>query len=119
MVGRSRIVGKPVAHLLLERDATVTICHSKSGDLGDITSQADILVVAAGRPNLIGLDDVKPGAVVIDVGTNVTADGKLVGDVSPDVATIAHITPVPGGVGAVTTSLILQHILTSVELHQK
>jgi methylenetetrahydrofolate dehydrogenase (NADP+)/methenyltetrahydrofolate cyclohydrolase len=115
VVGRSRIVGKPVAHLLLERDATVTICHSRSRDLGEHTRTADILVVAAGKIGLIQHGDVKSGAVVVDVGTNVTEDNKLVGDVAADVAEIADLTPVPGGVGPVTTSLILQHTLISVD----
>jgi methylenetetrahydrofolate dehydrogenase (NADP+)/methenyltetrahydrofolate cyclohydrolase len=114
VVGRSRIVGRPAAHLLLERDATVTICHSRSSDLPVSTRTADVLVVAAGKPGLITSADVKPGAVVIDVGTNVTDDNRLVGDVAADVAGIADLTPVPGGVGPVTTSLILQHTLTSV-----
>jgi methylenetetrahydrofolate dehydrogenase (NADP+)/methenyltetrahydrofolate cyclohydrolase len=114
VVGRSRIVGKPVAHLLLERDATVTICHSLSSDLHTITRAADVLVVATGKPNLIGPDAVKPGAVVIDVGTTVSETGRLVGDVAADVAEIADLTPVPGGVGPVTTALILQHTITSV-----
>jgi methylenetetrahydrofolate dehydrogenase (NADP+) / methenyltetrahydrofolate cyclohydrolase len=111
VVGRSPVVGKPVAHLLLDRNATVTICHSHTRDLAAVTRQADVLVVATGRAGLIGPDHVAPGATVIDVGTNATADGGLVGDVDPKVAEIAGaLSPVPGGVGPVTTALLLRHI---------
>jgi methylenetetrahydrofolate dehydrogenase (NADP+) / methenyltetrahydrofolate cyclohydrolase len=110
VVGRSTVVGKPAAHLLLDRDATVTICHSRTSDLAAITRQADVLVAAVGRPGLITPAHVAAGTVVIDVGTNPTADGGLVGDVDPAVADIAAgLTPVPGGVGPVTTALLLQH----------
>ena len=111
VVGRSAVVGKPVAHLLLDRNATVTICHSRTRDLAAITRQADVLVVAAGRAGLIGPDHVTPGATVIDVGTNATPDGGLIGDVDPRVAEVAGaLTPVPGGVGPVTTALLLRHV---------
>jgi methylenetetrahydrofolate dehydrogenase (NADP+)/methenyltetrahydrofolate cyclohydrolase len=111
VVGRSAVVGKPVAHLLLDRNATVTICHSRTRDLAAITRQADVLVVAAGRAGLIGPDHVSPGAVVIDVGTNATPDGGLAGDVDPKVADVAGaLSPVPGGVGPVTTALLLRHV---------
>lgn len=112
VVGRSVVVGKPVAHLLLDRHATVTICHSRTGDLPAITRLADVLVVAAGRHALIGPAHVSPGTTVIDVGTNVTADGGLAGDVDPAVAEVAAaLTPVPGGVGPVTTALLLRHVV--------
>ena len=111
VVGRSVVVGKPVAHLLLDRHATVTICHSRTPDLAAITRQADVLVVATGRAGLIGPRHVSPGTTVIDVGTNASADGGLVGDVDPAVAEVAAgLTPVPGGVGPVTTALLLRHV---------
>jgi methylenetetrahydrofolate dehydrogenase (NADP+) / methenyltetrahydrofolate cyclohydrolase len=112
VVGRSAVVGKPVAHLLLDRNATVTICHSRTRDLAAITRQAEVLVVAAGRAGLIGAEHVAPGATVIDVGTNATADGGLVGDVDAAVAEVAGaLSPVPGGVGPVTTALLLRHVV--------
>jgi methylenetetrahydrofolate dehydrogenase (NADP+) / methenyltetrahydrofolate cyclohydrolase len=111
VVGRSAVVGKPLAHLLLDRDATVTICHSRTRDLAAITAQAEVLVVAAGRTGLIGPEHVAPGATVVDVGTNATPDGGLAGDVDPEVAGIAGaLSPVPGGVGPVTTALLLRHV---------
>jgi methylenetetrahydrofolate dehydrogenase (NADP+)/methenyltetrahydrofolate cyclohydrolase len=112
VVGRSVVVGKPTAHLLLDRHATVTICHSRTADLPAITRQADVLVASAGRAGLIGPGHVAPGATVIDVGTNPTADGGLAGDVDPAVAGVAAaLTPVPGGVGPVTTALLLSHVV--------
>jgi methylenetetrahydrofolate dehydrogenase (NADP+)/methenyltetrahydrofolate cyclohydrolase len=112
VVGRSVVVGKPVAHLLLDRNATVTICHSRTADLPAITRQADVLVVAVGRAGLIGPRHVSPGTTVIDVGTNATPDGGLTGDVDPAVAEIAGaVTPVTGGVGPVTTALLLRHVV--------
>jgi len=115
IVGRSAVVGKPVAHLLLAADATVTVCHSRTADLAAITRQADVLVAAAGRAGLITVEHVHPGAVVIDVGTNVTSDGGLVGDVDPAVAeVVAALTPVPGGVGPVTTALLLRHTVDAL-----
>jgi methylenetetrahydrofolate dehydrogenase (NADP+)/methenyltetrahydrofolate cyclohydrolase len=116
VVGRSTVVGKPAAHLLLDRHATVTICHSRTSDLAAITRQADVLVAAVGRPGLIAPEHVTPATVVIDVGTNPTADGGLVGDVDPAVAEkAAGLTPVPGGVGPVTTALLLQHTVRAAE----
>lgn len=112
VVGRSVVVGKPVAHLLLDRHATVTISHSRTADLAAITRQAEVLVVAAGRTGLIGPEHVSPGATVIDVGTNVTDDGRLAGDADPAVAGVAGaLSPVPGGVGPVTTALLLRHVV--------
>ena len=107
VIGRSQIVGKPMAHLLLGRNATVTICHSRTADLGAHTRRADILVAAVGRPHLVGADLVKEGAAVVDVGITRTEEG-LVGDVHPDVAERAGLlTPVPGGVGPMTIAMLL------------
>jgi methylenetetrahydrofolate dehydrogenase (NADP+) / methenyltetrahydrofolate cyclohydrolase len=111
VVGRSTVVGKPVAHLLLDRNATVTVCHSRTVDLAAVTSTADVVVAAVGRAGLITAEYVRPGAVVVDVGTNPTEDGGLAGDV--DATSVAEragaLTPVPGGVGPVTTALLLRH----------
>ncbi|MDI2034412.1 bifunctional 5,10-methylenetetrahydrofolate dehydrogenase/5,10-methenyltetrahydrofolate cyclohydrolase [Paenarthrobacter nitroguajacolicus] len=111
VVGRSAVVGKPLALLLLERDATVTICHSKSGPLERHTQPADVVVVAAGRTGLLKGSHLSPETVVVDVGTNVLPDGSLVGDVDEASVTgvAAGLTPVPGGVGSVTTALLLLH----------
>jgi methylenetetrahydrofolate dehydrogenase (NADP+)/methenyltetrahydrofolate cyclohydrolase len=111
VVGRSTVVGKPLSLLLLQKDATTTVCHSKSGPLGKYTKAADVVVVAAGRTGLLTGTDVSDHSVVIDVGTNVLSDGSLAGDV--DEASVrpvaAALTPVPGGVGSVTTALLLLH----------
>lgn len=117
VIGRSNIVGKPMAHLLLEKNGTVTVCHSKTNDLAGITKEADILVVAIGRPKFLLADMVKPGAVVIDVGINRQPDGKLVGDVDFDsVSEIAsYITPVPGGVGPMTITMLLENTLLAAK----
>lgn len=111
VVGRSTVVGKPLAHLLLSRNATVTVCHSRTTDLAAVTSRAEILVAAVGQAQMLGPDHVAPGAVVVDVGTNPTDDGGLVGDVDTDavVDVAGSVTPVPGGVGPVTTALLLRH----------
>ena len=116
VVGRSEIVGKPVAFLLLHRHATVTICHSRTADLGAETRRADILVAAVGRPRLITGAMLKPGAVVIDVGIN-RVDGKLVGDVDFEsaVPVASAITPVPGGVGPMTVAILLRNTLQAFE----
>jgi methylenetetrahydrofolate dehydrogenase (NADP+)/methenyltetrahydrofolate cyclohydrolase len=113
VVGRSTVVGKPAALLLLAEHATVTICHSRTRDLAQVCAEADILVAAVGRAHLLGAEHVRAGAVVIDVGTNPTPDGGLAGDVDAealrDVA--GALTPVPGGVGPVTTALLLRHVV--------
>ena len=111
VVGRSAVVGKPLSLLLLERDATVTICHSKSGPLERYTRAADVVVVAAGRTGLLTGSHVSEKTVVVDVGTNVLPDGSLVGDVDEASvsAVAAALSPVPGGVGSVTTALLLLH----------
>ena len=121
VIGRSNIVGKPVALLLLQKDATVTICHSKTPDLASHTRRADILVAAVGRTNLVGADMVKPGACVIDVGTNRRADGKLRGDVDFEaVKTVAgSITPVPGGVGPMTVAMLVANTLRAAETRRQ
>ena len=117
VVGRSNIVGKPVAMLLLKEHATVTICHSRTPDLAVITRQADVLVAAVGKAKLIKREHVKPGAVVIDVGVNRLPDGKLAGDVDYDdvLETAGYITPVPGGVGPMTITMLLLNTLKSAE----
>ncbi len=112
MVGRSRIVGKPLAALFVNRSATVTVCHSKTRDLKEECRRADILVAAIGKPRMITGDYVREGAVVIDVGIN-RVDGKLVGDVAFDevVEKAGAITPVPGGVGPMTITMLLHNTL--------
>jgi methylenetetrahydrofolate dehydrogenase (NADP+)/methenyltetrahydrofolate cyclohydrolase len=120
VVGRSNTVGKPMALLLLQADATVTVCHSASADMACHTRQADVLVVAVGRRHLITADMVKPGAVVIDVGMNrvpAGGTGKLCGDVDfANVRSVAsHITPVPGGVGPMTITMLLANTLDAAE----
>jgi methylenetetrahydrofolate dehydrogenase (NADP+)/methenyltetrahydrofolate cyclohydrolase len=118
IVGRSSIVGKPLALLLLQKDATVTICHSKTRDLASVTRQADILVAAVGRAKLITADMVKAGACVIDVGINRLPDGKLAGDVDfAGVKQVAgSITPVPGGVGPMTVAMLIVNTVRAAEL---
>ena len=115
VIGRSNIVGKPMAMLLLHANGTVTVCHSRTKDLPSVTREADILVVAIGRADFVGADMVKPGAVVIDVGMNRRSDGKLTGDVDfASVEPIASaITPVPGGVGPMTITMLLKNTLTA------
>jgi len=117
VVGASNIVGKPMAMLLLRKDATVSICHVKTRDLAQFTILADILVVAAGRPNLIRAEMVRRGAVVIDVGINRTPEGRLVGDVDFEGVRerASHITPVPGGVGPMTVTMLLQNTIRAAE----
>ncbi len=118
IVGASNVVGKPLAFLTLSRDATVTICHVYTRDLAAWTRQADILIVAVGKPGLIAAEMARPGAVVVDVGINVQADGNIVGDVDyPAVAQVAGaITPVPGGVGPLTNLMLLKQTLLGRQL---
>ena len=120
VLGRSNIVGKPMSSLLLQQDGTVTTCHSKTPNMAEITRQADILVSAVGKRNLVTADMVKEGAVVIDVAMNRNDEGKLCGDVDyPEVSKKAsYITPVPGGVGPMTRAILMKNILTAAKMHQ-
>jgi methylenetetrahydrofolate dehydrogenase (NADP+)/methenyltetrahydrofolate cyclohydrolase len=117
VIGRSNIVGKPMALMLLQQNATVTICHSATPDLKAMTLQADVIVAAVGKRNVLTADMVKPGAVVLDVGMNRNDDGKLCGDVDFEgVKQVAsHITPVPGGVGPMTITMLLVNTLEAAE----
>lgn len=117
VIGRSNIVGKPISILLQQKNATVTMCHSKTEDLIEYTKQADILVAAAGRPNMITGEMIKEGAVVIDVGTNFIGS-EMIGDIDFESASkvAANITPVPGGIGAVTNQILIKNIVESVSL---
>ena len=117
VIGRSNIVGKPMALMLLQKNATVTVCHSATPDLKAMTLQADVIVAAVGKRNVLTADMVKPGAVVIDVGMNRTDDGKLCGDVDFEgVRQVAsYITPVPGGVGPMTITMLLVNTLEAAE----
>jgi methylenetetrahydrofolate dehydrogenase (NADP+) / methenyltetrahydrofolate cyclohydrolase len=118
VIGRSTIVGKPLALLLLQSDASVTICHSKTTHLSELARRADVLVAAAGQPRLVGADMVKPGACVIDVGIHRGNDGKLVGDVDFGAVqgVAAWITPVPGGVGPMTVAMLVANTVRATEL---
>mgnify|MGYP000796441968 CR=1 FL=1 len=113
VIGRSLVVGKPAAMMLIKKNATVTVCHTRTVDMPSVAKEADIIIVAAGRAGVVGAEYVKPGQVVIDVGINVNAEGKLCGDV--DYAAVEPIveaiTPVPGGVGSVTTSVLVSHVV--------
>lgn len=117
VIGRSNTVGKPMALLLLQANATVTVCHSATPDIGAFTRQADVVVAAVGRRNVLTADMVKPGAVVIDVGMNRNDEGKLCGDVDFEgvKAVASHITPVPGGVGPMTITMLMVNTLESAE----
>ena len=117
VVGRSEIVGKPMALMLIERNATVTVCHSRTRDLGAMTRLADLVVISAGRPHLLKADMVKRGAIVVDVGVNRLPDGRLTGDADFDdiAATASHITPVPGGVGPMTVAMLIQNCVAAAE----
>ncbi len=121
VIGRSNIVGKPMAMLLLHDNGTVTICHSKTVDLANICKEADILVASIGKPNFVTADMVKDGAVVIDVGINRLPDGKLCGDVNfAEVEPkVSFITPVPGGVGPMTITMLMKNTLTAAKEHKK
>lgn len=121
VIGRSNIVGKPMAMLLLHAHATVTICHSKTRNLREVCKTADILISAIGKRHFVTREFIKPGAVVIDVGINRTEDGKMTGDVDfESVAEItSHITPVPGGVGPMTRAMLLKNTLKAVIMHKK
>lgn len=118
VLGRSNIVGKPMAMLLLHNNATVTICHSKTENLAEICRNADIIVAAIGKPKFLTADMVKPGAMIIDVGINRTEDGKLCGDVDfePVEKLAGYITPVPGGVGPMTIATLMQNTLSAARL---
>ena len=113
VIGRSNIVGKPLAQCLLNKNATVTICHSRTKNLGEITKQADILVAAIGKPKFVTADMVKEGAVVIDVGINRNEDGKLVGDVDYQnvESKASYITAIPGGVGPMTIAMLMENVV--------
>lgn len=121
VIGRSNIVGKPQAMLLLHKNATVTICHSRTKDLAEVCSRADVLVSAVGRAGFVTADMVKEGAVVIDVGINRNAEGKLCGDVDFDnvAPKTSFITPVPGGVGPMTITMLMKNTLTAAKLIEK
>ncbi len=117
VIGRSNIVGKPMAMMLLQKDATVTICHSRTADLKALTLQADVIVAAVGKRNVLTADMVKPGAVVLDVGMNRNEEGRLCGDVDFDgvKAVAGYLTPVPGGVGPMTITMLMVNTLASAE----
>jgi methylenetetrahydrofolate dehydrogenase (NADP+)/methenyltetrahydrofolate cyclohydrolase len=119
VVGHSEIVGKPTALLLLDRLATVTVCHVGTRDLAAHTRRADVVVVAVGKAGLVRADMLKPGAAVIDIGINVTADGRVVGDVAPEAAEVAGLlTPVPGGVGPVTVAMLAHNTVIATKLQR-
>ena len=113
VIGRSLVVGKPAAMMLIKKNATVTVCHTRTVDMPSVSREADIILVAAGRAGVVGAEYVKPGQIIIDVGINMNAEGKLCGDV--DYAAVEPIveaiTPVPGGVGSVTTSVLVGHVV--------
>lgn len=115
IVGRSLVIGRPAALLLTRADATVTLCHRKTPDLAARCRDADILLAAAGAPGLITTDFVRPGQIVLDAGATALPDGTLRGDVAPDAAAITVCTPVPGGIGSVTTALLLRHTVQAAE----
>lgn len=120
ILGRSMVVGKPLSMMLLKEDETVTLCHSKTEHIDEVARTADVLVAAMGRPNTVGSEYIKPGAVVIDVGINVDQNGKIHGDVNFDEAvnTASMITPVPGGVGSVTTAVLIKNIIKAARCYK-
>lgn len=117
VIGRSLVVGKPVAMMLMGKHATVTVCHTRTVDMASVAREAEVLIVAAGRAGIVDKDFFSPGQVVIDVGINVDADGKLCGDADFAAAEpiVGAITPVPGGVGTVTTSVLVDHVITAAQ----
>jgi methylenetetrahydrofolate dehydrogenase (NADP+)/methenyltetrahydrofolate cyclohydrolase len=118
VLGRSNIVGKPLAGLLLREDATVTVVHSRTRNLPEVTRRAEVLVVAVGRPHLVRKEWVRPGAIVVDVGVN-RVEGKLLGDVHPEVAEVASaLTPVPGGVGPMTVAMLMANTVKAALLRR-
>lgn len=121
VIGRSNIVGKPMAMLMLKENATVTICHSRTKNLKEVVAGADIIVAAVGRPNFVTADMVKDGAVIIDVGINRMDDGKLCGDVDFEACKekASYITPVPGGVGPMTIATLMQNTITATKIQNK
>ncbi|MDR2443267.1 MAG: bifunctional 5,10-methylenetetrahydrofolate dehydrogenase/5,10-methenyltetrahydrofolate cyclohydrolase [Deltaproteobacteria bacterium] len=117
LVGRGDTVGRPLASLLIKRDATITVCHTKTVDMGSITKAAEIVVAAAGSPGLVKASMLSPGQTVIDAGINQLPDNSIIGDVEPAAAdVVAFLTPVPGGVGSLTTSIIMSNLLKAVQL---
>lgn len=118
IIGRSNIVGKPLIQCLLSKNATVTVCHSKTQNIGEITKEADVLIAALGRPKFVKEDMVKPGAVVIDVGINRNDEGKLVGDVDFENVSkkASYITPVPGGVGPMTIAMLMENVVKAAKM---
>lgn len=121
VIGRSQVIGKPVSLLLLARNATVTICHSRTENLPEVCREADILIAAAGHAGTVTADCFRAGQTVIDVAVNVGADGTMCGDADYDAAlkTVSAVTPVPGGVGTVTSSVLMDHVVTAAERAQK
>lgn len=117
VIGRSLVIGKPVAMMLLKENATVTTCHTRTKDVPSITREADIIIACAGAPEMVTREFVREGQTVIDVGINVTDEGKLVGDVAFDEVepVVAHVTPVPRGVGSVTTTILMRHVIEAAE----
>jgi methylenetetrahydrofolate dehydrogenase (NADP+)/methenyltetrahydrofolate cyclohydrolase len=121
LVGRGDTVGRPLAMMLIKRDATITVCHTKTANLAEECRRAEVLVAAAGAKGLVRGDMIAPGAVVIDAGVNETEDGSFIGDVDFDsaVEVAGTITPVPGGVGSLTTTLIMRNVLRAIELQKR